>query len=443
VRRLFLLLLCIAATPSFACDVEKLVFDRPRAFSDERVEAIVTGFCPSAAVPFRPIVRLDGTAVTIDLTAGGEGIIARTPWGERVRLPRLFPGQYSVVVRIAGQEAARKMLVVHDRPFRVTPHYGYAFQEILIEGVPVDAVCPLENCGLLGVFFGDVAAVVEDIGDQRIVAKPPPGNGRVDVRVELRSGATFTFPGGFSYDLTDEETDFDRVLVPVNFAGPGAHGAQWETDVRLRNDGPVGVDVVPNLVPGPPPTLSVDTLVRPGVRVPFVQGWGDGGVILFATPGLEKQLTYVSHIVDRSRSTTDLGAEMPLVRAEDTANTIRLLHVPVEQRYRARLRIYDYDLANGRPVTVVIHDPEGGMLSFRQLTLTGYNAWLPLPSFSEHPAFAALDLDQLPELRGHDRVDITIASRTAEGRIWAFVSVANNETQAVTLYTPQHRTRAQ
>jgi hypothetical protein len=447
VRRLLLLLLllCVAATPSFACDVASFVFDRERAYTDERVEAVITGFCGTGAVPFQPLVQVDGSTVTIDLAQGGEGVTVPTPWGERVRLPRLFPGQYSVVVRIAGEEEARQTLVVHDRPFRITPEFGTGGQKVLIEGPALDPVCPLIHCAFLEVFFGDMPAfAIEDLGGQRLLVTVPDGRGRVDVRVERRFGDPLTLPGGFNFGMTTEN-DWERVLFPVNFAGAGAHGSRWTTDIHMHNDGEVEVETVPGIWIDPAsPILPIPLAYIPaGARARYFTSSRDGGALFYVPRDLDASLRYTARIVDLSRSTTDLGAEMPLVRAEDTANTIRLLEVPVEARYRARLRVYDYDLANGRDVLITVRDEHGVVLSYRPLTLTGIPVCIDAPCFPDRPAFAVLDLDQMPELKGHDLVDVTLESRTREGRIWAFVSVTNNETQAVTLYTPQHRTRPQ
>jgi hypothetical protein len=396
-------------------------------FPEEHVEGGVYLFgatCSSATSPGRAARKSGPRGTSISR------ITAEVSW------------EYSVVVRIAGAEVARRTLVVRDRPFRITPDTAAPGEKVLIEGVGVDAVCPLIHCAFLSVFFGAVEAEsVEEIGDQQLLVTVPQGSGRVDVRVELRYGDPVTFPGGFTYDFHDTESD--RVVVPLNFAGPGAQGSQWTTDLRLRNDGPVGVDVLPPLFPSLPPTQAIEPYIPAGGRVQFETTGRDGGAFLHATRGLEKQLTYVSHVRDLSRSTTDLGAEMPLVRAEDTARTIRLLDVPVETRYRARLRVYNYDDGNGREVAVTILSRQGAVLVTTDVTLSGFEDCFDPPCLAERPAFAVLDLDQIPALRGHNLVDITLDSWTGDGRIWAFVSVTNNETQAVTLYTPQHRTRAQ
>lgn len=443
-KRLFLLLFLIAAAPSYAC-VQTFLLDPSEAFADQRVEAVLSGVCGSSAVPFQPLVRIDGTTVTIDFAQASSGLTVLTPWGERVRLPRLFAGEYTVVVRIMGEEVSRKPLAVRDRPFRVLPSFGEPGEKVIVEGMPIDVVCPLIHCLFdTRVFFGDVpAAEMEEIGDQRLLVTVPPGSGRVDVKVELRFGDPVTLPGGFTYGAAPEAA-LERVLLPVNFEGPGANGSFWRTLVRTRNDSEVNIPVVPLFWPIPTAPIA-------GVPFPYIAAHArgffegqqrDGGEFVAVPAALEEPLAWAAHISDQSRSTTDLGVEMPIVRVEDTAHTVRLLDVPVESRYRAKLRVYDYDLANGRQVSVVIRNQLGSFLASRELTLTGHSVCVD-PGCSLTAAYATLDLDQIPQLRDRNFVDVTVSSRTREGRIWAFVSVTNNETQAVTLYTPQHRTRAQ
>ena len=440
-RTLFLLLLLITATPSFAC-VQTFFVDPPRIFVDERAEAVVSGLCGSSATPFHPLVRVEGSTVIVDFAREPFGLAVPVSWGERVRLPSLFPGQYPVVVQINGVEVARQTLVVRDRPFRVLPAFADAGQKVLIEGIPL-FYCHA-GCEGLVVRFGNTPALEVELSWEGILAMVPPGTGVVDVTVETPKPATYVLEDGFSHGPVFEDA-FDRVLFPVNFIGAGAHGSQWVTHIRMRNDAPVDAWTVPALWIDPEsPILPIPfPFIPPRGRTGFVMRPRDGGEFFHVAGGLESSLAYSAHIVDLSRSTTDLGTEMPVVRAEDTAPELRLLEVPVEERYRARLRVYDYEPVNGRQVVILFKDAEGAFITTRELTLTGVAVCVTAPCYAQQPAFGVLDLDQIPELRGRDKVDVTVASLTREARIWAFVSVTNNETQAVTLYSPQHRTRAQ
>ena len=114
--------------------------------------------------------------------------------------------------------------------------------------------------------------------------------------------------------------------------------------------------------------------------------------------------------------------------------------MPLAPQYRLKLRIYDFDLANGRNVTVVLRDAETNR-ELRRVPLTLVaTLCFGRPCLAPKPPFAVLDLDGMGELRGVARIDVTVEAETHEARIWAFVAVTNNQTQQVTLYTPQqHR----
>jgi hypothetical protein len=449
-KTILILLFMLAALPSFAeCFVSTLVLERNFIYPDERAEVAVAGNCSDdGAIPVRPIVRVEGMKVLIDFVFGSPGVQVPTAWGQRVRLPRLFPGSpyltpYTVEAR-TGPSTKRVNLYVRERTFRVTPDSGSPATEVVIEGVSTDE-CESFGCDLK-VFFGNTqASGVRDLHDGRIIAVVPPGSGIVDVRVVMPP-ATVTQKDGFTYGFFE---DFERVLFPVNFTGGGANGSEWRTDIRLRNDGPIAVETEPGFyVDASTPTLPIPLPTFPAggsARFPMVTR--DGGAFMHVPLGQEKQFSYAARIVDLSRTTTDLGAEMPVVRAGDTTHTIRLLDVPVESRYRGRLRIYNFDMEKRTHAHVTITDPDhdDAVLAFRSLMVSGGPALEPCdfgPCLWAAPAFAVLDLDQLSQVQGHQRVDVTIEA-THEARLWAFVSVTNNETQHVTLYTPQHRTRPQ
>jgi len=79
-------------------------------------------------------------------------------------------------------------------------------------------------------------------------------------------------------------------------------------------------------------------------------------------------------------------------------------------------------------------------------TLTGTFVVTKLPPCTAPPCtmyrapFAAVDLASIPGIGDDGDVDITISAETHDARLWAFVTVSNNETQRVTLFTPQHAT---
>jgi hypothetical protein len=343
-----------------------------------------------------------------------------------------------------GQDVfAEQTLAVQDRAIKVTPSFGNALTDVMIEGYEAPA-CTTAPCPLTQIFFGNTAGLNVHRGarSEWIATAPEGVSGIVDIRIVTGSNSV-TLDDAFRYGPPFED-ELDRVLFPVNFMTTGAHGSQWRTDLVVRNDGPVTIETSPLFWFDPAsPILPILQPVAPGGKGNFFQLNRDGGQFLYVPRGLEPRLSYASHVVDRSRSEVDLGTEVPVIREEDTDFQVKLLQVPVDARYRAKLRVYDLDV-NNREVVVTLKDWVFGRTIQRTLALTGIAICPVAPCSTERPAFAVLDLDQIPELREMQYgVDVTVTSRTRDARLWAFVSVTNNDTQHVTVYTPQHRRRAQ
>ena len=422
-----LLLVLLFSLPLFAQD--SFVADPPRPYEGEAVAVRIGGFWPSGAPPHAPHVSIEGNVITIDLQASLSGATVMTPWGERVRLGRLPGGTYTVLVRNPELPPSSHTLVVHERPFVVAPRSGGFGTEVMLEGVFFED-CPLVECEGLSVTFGGVASpAVEVTTSGTIVAAVPPGSGEVDVTVRIEDDA-ITFPAGFRYGEPMED-DFVRVLFPVTFAGPGAHGSEWRSLNMVRNDAPVAADTRPLIWEDRiTPTIPIPAPIPPGERADMPQRNRDGGDFLRVPRGMEHHFSYASHAVDLSRSDSDRGTEIQVVQDEDTAALVRILDVPLTESYRAMLRIFNLDLANGRLIEIAVRR-EGALVRYVYATLS--NA-------AEQPSFAAVDLSAIPELRGAGTVDLSIRPATFstnDARLWAFVTVTNNETQHVTTYSPQ------
>jgi hypothetical protein len=407
----------------------------------EQRELIVAGQCAAGDVPFAPTVRVEGTNVVVTLLRPEPGITAAAPWGERIALPALGPGTYVVIVRALEEELARRTIVIAQPPFRVVPASMDGEHDVLLIGVPIGTCRAPATCVPLSVTFGNKPAsrVTVTPRGEIIATAPYLSTGTLDVTVTNRDGVTLTLPNGFSTRRI-LDSDYDRVLIPLNFDANGAYGAQWRSEIIVRNGSPVFAETNPAMYVYPnSPTLPIAMALPPFQRAPFPKNDRDGGAFLFVPGGLEEYFSYSSHILDRSRSTSSLGTEMPIVRARDTRDTLELIDVPLAAEYRLKLRIYDFDLENGRNVTVVLRDAETNREVRRvPLTLVATSCFGG-PCFAPHPPFAMIDLDGIGELRGLARIDVTIEAQTHEARIWAFISVTNNQTQQVTLYTPQQQ----
>ena len=137
---------------------------------------------------------------------------------------------------------------------------------------------------------------------------------------------------------------------------------------------------------------------------------------------------------------------------------MKLLDVTVDPRFRSTLRIYRFDTFTDFPpaVRVRIYDLCGlspidrncSSAPFAETTLVLRKT----ENDPNHPDFAMIGnlVDAFPQLTNVQPIDlpplnyfrpaavrIEIEPLTADLRFWAFVSVTNNETQHVTVITPQ------
>jgi hypothetical protein len=434
-KNLLILVLFCLSLPLFALTNVVVHPSAPRGGED--VEVVVGGTWPGAlAGPSRPVVSIDGRTITIDLTGPPSGPISvDAPWAERVDIGPLSTGTYTIIVRINGIEDARQTLLVDDGTLLVAPRFGGEFTRVYIDA-------PLTFCGTPGclqVLFGSRPATdVQWTPDGGVMATAPAGTGTVDVTVRS-DDKTLVLRNGFRYGAGFED-DYERVLFPVTLAGRGANGSDWRSEIIVRNDGPVYVDTLPLFYNDPDVVvLPIPSAIEPGGRAFYPERETDGGAFMHVPQGLESWLSYSSHAIDRSRSDADLGTEIPVVRADDTAHAIRIVNVPMDGRYRATLRIYDFDLENGRHVDVMAILPNG-TTRFVSATLTGVPVCPAAPCIADRPAFAAINLSGVPDLRTAGNIDLVISTGLHDARLWAFVSVTNNETQHVTVFTPQHDT---
>jgi len=234
--------------------------------------------------------------------------------------------------------------------------------------------------------------------------------------------------------------DYERVLIPIliNDFVPGANGSKWTTEVWAWNAGSEFLDVFGNFPvlfqpapPTPPPLHLVPNLSQRIRALPRIEG---GGALLRIPAWPGRSLSFNARVADVSRQASSWGTEMPMVRENAFAGTQYLLNVPGDQRFRVMLRIYTLDGAarvhvRGEVLSAlipVIDPPIAGPLV--DVTLD-----VPAPAAgSFFPGYV-----QLPIGPFGVPLQMTISSENPAQKIWAFASVTNNETQHVTLITPQ------
>jgi hypothetical protein len=293
---------------------------------------------------------------------------------------------------------------------------------------PDRAICPLP----IVTFNGVGATVIEakfNMGTLAVIA-PPNAKGIADVVVSgtraTRRGRVFRY-----YDPAEAAPSsmFERVLVPVYAFGPGAFGSNWTTEVTVLNSGFYDLEAYrrPIRVKG----RSTMILDFGGSRA--------GGVLYFPPRDFSSQMQFGSLVRDTSRQAEDWGTEVTVVReSEFRKGTFSLLNIPVDSRFRQTLRIYDVDSVEGFARLSVYSMSTSALIAEKSIPLRSANPCKRFqPCASDEPAMATIDLlTAFPEAADQDRVRIDIVGDSSS-RLWAFASVTNNQTQHVTVISPQ------
>lgn len=458
IRRLLFAVLFFATTAS-----ARITFDPPIAISDRpttlRIDTDWNYSCPPDAVR----TRIDVGNVRVTIVAPDRiPCSVFSPVATRItvttELPPLHAGMWNVDVNVesAAGNVRREgpvALTVRDAdaPFVVEP-------EVLLQGTGVMREFVLRwrtpqgfcvsgpGCGVPTVLIGLWPVGDFDPND------PSKLRGQVDVvdastlRVALEKlPIDGVFPVTVVRGETRHEADsaitivkepgpglLERILVPLVFHGPGAHGSLWTTDVWIRNENLYGVlsedrlfsfchPLASPCIPQPIETgQTVHWDASQGMRAPE-------GVQLFVPRGSADGLHITALIRDLSRQEEAIGAELPIARERDfKEGPFSIVRVPVASGFRTALRVYG---TWGGTITLRFVKENGDMLRKVSMNLRGSGQ-------ANIPPTAILNdlVQQYPELAGAGLIRIEISGSEP---LWAFASVTNNTTQHVTNIRPQ------
>lgn len=226
-------------------------------------------------------------------------------------------------------------------------------------------------------------------------------------------------PAAFAQD----PTVFERVLVPISISNvPGGYGSLWSTELWYRNNGTVPVAIFPLRIADDVPTVGRTTFLEV-----FTFPADAPGQILFANrPGLD-DVQFDLRLFNRADRAGSWGTKLPVVRERQFAKTVSLINIPVRPEFRSALRIYGLpeELVGADAVRISIYSADERLLVSTEVETKDW------PRYAQVLSLA----DSFPELRTVDTVRVHIESLT-ETPIWAFVSVASNSTQHVSIITP-------
>lgn len=233
-----------------------------------------------------------------------------------------------------------------------------------------------------------------------------------------------------AFNFTGEpEPTFEPILFPI-FQPPvdGAFGSRFETIARVGNVvGLYGVDTqcylfTPSTSPFDP-FGAIDSVLLTGCSHSV-------GRVFWIKTG--SRLSANLRVRDTTRQATSHGVEVPVVkRSAFTNDSLTLLGVPADPRFRKRLRIYSLPMRdavvnvaiNGTGVGQVFLTPSASLFEPSYGEFTDFPTNLPADSFMR----VSLIMGKLP--------DGTIPPNTPP--IWGLISVTNNDTQEITVISPQ------
>ena len=267
--------------------------------------------------------------------------------------------------------------------------------------------------------------------------------------------------------------NYERVLVPVGPAA-GAFGAVWRTELWLRNDSDQAVDVFPvnerfcpvssgcvrliRSVPSLTPRETAFGLGGGNVALAVVSDMSDKGSFFYVQRGRLEDLTMQLFATDRSRTPEEVTA-LPLVpESQFLAAKRSIVGARIATNNRVSLRIFQLDPSMPDEVTVRIYETAphvtsqnplepGGLLAERRFHFTpgrrdcGEFFFFGCDGdFVHHPGSLLIGnlLAEFPELASEsdDRFGIRIEIEPPPGlRYWPMVTVTENQTNHVTVYT--------
>ena len=243
---------------------------------------------------------------------------------------------------------------------------------------------------------------------------------------------TYTGRNDFYYYDPAEPPDmtlWERVLFPVLFDSRGQNGSQWVSEAAISNPTRWYVENYNRVDAQPCIDFGCTQLLAPGQFFEFGGAGYPHGIALLVPRGESERLAYSLRVRDVARQAEGFGTEVPVVRDSKLVRDadLTLLDVPIDPLYRTKVRVYIFhNDDHGANVRV----QNGMKFSSIPLTLTRTcegNACAATPWYGE--------VDLAPGAAG-ERVNLYVHTDGVGSLMWAFASVTNNETQQVTIVTP-------
>jgi hypothetical protein len=296
------------------------------------------------------------------------------------------------------------------------------------------------------VTFGDVTVPVKSESDTRlVVVTPSHRGGTVAVTVHVSGRNSITVQNAFTFD-EGGEAGWEQVLLPVYLDGvvPGANGTQWKTDLWIRNNGNEAAMLAPSPCPqnqACPPVVPMTETLEQGSSLhnlpPFFQA-PDANTSRLLWVREPNDVSFSLRFADASRSSLNGGTDMPVIRENELLRRpAQLFNVPLHAQFRVLLRVFDVAYSSSKFRLTFYAQTEGQTQALHATEITATT--VQTGDFRTEAAYAQFDVTDLlrMERTWPESVRIQVEPLTPGSRYWTFASLTNNETQLVTLVTPQ------
>jgi len=414
---------------SSIASAETIRFDPPNAIAHHSVDAIVNGVWSDGCVPSLKNLTVAGTTITLHLNAEVPPNVAcyqsLTQYTQTFHLEVLPAGAYTVIAVAdrgpTSTELARVPLIVRDtETLRLFPY-----------AVPsTGGQFGLENPFYLAaatLTIGGVTVPANSNVDGALLADAPPhAPGAVDIVVNSTAGTVSSKAALIYYDpAAADPAVFEPILFPLSFQGPGAFGSQWTTESFITASGSASYfrDALP--------CAGCSSMISTGTKQ-LANNSNPWGHVLYAMRGTIDSVDFTSRIRDTSRQSQTAGTEVPVVRERDFRGQLRFENIPVDSRFRTMLRMWSLGTY---PQFIVLVEPGINIVAPLSVTL--------IPGTSMY--FASADVTSLLPQAKTNPVRVTIypsgypsyLSPVLFPKIWGMLSITNNDTQQVTIVSPQ------
>ena len=260
---------------------------------------------------------------------------------------------------------------------------------------------------------------------------------------KLLTASLITILLGTAGDVRAQRQTLERFLLPVWIDGQvaGAYGSLWVTRLVGYNAWREPVQVTQHTgcfitcptQTVPPYSYFID---RAATFFDMPAGRSGTGSFVHIHRIYRPWIVFNLRIQDLSRQSLTWGTELPVVsESEAFVDTLRLLNIPTDGRFRVAIRVYDFEPANAdRHARLQVFSAGNQLLAETTVALVPPLGWEEsLPGYAQFMDLVA----SFPEIAASETVRVEITPITQGLRFWAFASVTNNETQHVTTVTPQ------